>query len=109
MNKKQEALIEMLKRDNFRYMDFDGEVFYSLEEAIESYSNDLTDIFFLGTECSESYISQSDDIFILGSAIESKSFEEVLDELEDADEFIKYYLKYYSEDDFYMQYVSELI
>lgn len=108
MNKKQEALIEMLKKDNFEYMDYGCEIFYSLESAVEAYSNNLIDVFFFGMECSEKYISESDDIFILDSSLESKSFEEVLDEI-DEDEFVKYYLGKYSQDDSYMQYMSELI
>lgn len=109
MNKKQEALMEMLKKDNFEYMNYEGEIFYDLESALKTYSDNLIDVFFFGTENSESYISESDDIFILNYNLESKSFEEVLEEIENVDEFLKYYLDKYSEDDFYMQYISELI
>lgn len=109
MNKKQEALIEMLRKDNFEYMNYEGEIFYDLESALKTYSDNLVDMFYFGMENSELYISESDDIFILSTYLESKSFEEVLDEIEDIDEFLKYYLDKYSEDDFYMQYVSELI
>ena len=109
MNKKQEVLIEMLRKDNFEYMNYEGEIFYDLESALKTYSDNLVDMFYFGMENSELYISESDDIFILSTYLESKSFEEVLDEIEDMDEFLKYYLDKYSEDDFYMQYVSELI
>lgn len=109
MNKKQEVLIEMLRKDNFEYMNYEGEIFYDLESALKTYSDNLVDMFYFGMENSELYISESDDIFILSTYLESKSFEEVLDEIEDIDEFLKYYLDKYSEDDFYMQYVSELI
>lgn len=109
MNKKQEVLIEMLRKDNFEYMNYEGEIFYDLESALKTYSDNLIDVFFFGIENSESYISESDDIFILNYNLESKSFEEVIEEIEDIDEFLKYYLDKYSEDDFYMQYVSELI
>ena len=109
MNKKQEVLIEMLKKDNFEYVNYEGEIFYDLESALKTYSDNLVDMFYFGMENSELYISESDDIFILSTYLESKSFEEVLDEIEDIDEFLKYYLDKYSEDDFYIQYVSELI
>ena len=109
MNKKQEALIEMLKKDNFEYMNYEGEIFYDLESALKTYSDNLVDMFYFGMENSELYISESDDVFILSTYLESKSFEEVLDEIEDIDEFLKYYLDKYSEDELYMQYVSELI
>lgn len=109
MNKKQEVLIEMLRKDNFEYMNYEGEIFYDLESALKTYSDNLVDMFYFGMENSELYISESDDIFILSTYLESKSFEEVLDEIKDIDEFLKYYLDKYSEDDFYMQYVSELI
>ena len=109
MNKKQEALIEMLKKDNFEYMNYEGEIFYDLESALKTYSDNLVDMFYFGMENSELYISESDDVFILSTYLESKSFEEVLDEIEDIDEFLKYYLDKYSEDELYMQYVSKLI
>jgi hypothetical protein len=109
MNKKEETLIEMLKRDNFEYMNYEGEIFYDLESALKTYSDNLVDMFYFGMENSELYISESDDVFILSTYLESKSFEEVLDEIEDMDEFLKYYLDKYSEDELYMQYVSELI
>lgn len=109
MNKKQEVLIEMLRKDNFEYMNYEGEIFYDLESALKTYSDNLVDMFYFGMENSELYISESDDVFILSTYLESKSFEEVLDEIKDMDEFLKYYLDKYSEDDFYMQYVSELI
>lgn len=109
MNKKQEVLIEMLRKDNFEYMNYEGEIFYDLESALKTYSDNLVDMFYFGMENSELYISESDDIFILSTYLESKSFEEVLDEIEDIDEFLKYYLDKYSEDELYMQYVSELI
>ena len=109
MNKKQEVLIEMLRKDNFEYMNYEGEIFYDLESALKTYSDNLVDMFYFGMENSELYISESDDVFILSTYLESKSFEEVLDEIKDMDEFLKYYLDKYSENDFYMQYVSELI
>lgn len=109
MNKKQEVLIEMLRKDNFEYMNYEGEIFYDLESALKTYSDNLVDMFYFGMENSELYISESDDIFILSTYLESKSFEEVLDEIENIDEFLKYYLDKYSEDELYMQYVSELI
>lgn len=109
MNKKQEVLIEMLRKDNFEYMNCEGEIFYDLESALKTYSDNLVDMFYFGMENSELYISESDDVFILSTYLESKSFEEVLDEIKDMDEFLKYYLDKYSEDDFYMQYVGELI
>jgi Protein of unknown function (DUF1186). len=109
MNKKQEVLIEMLRKDNFEYMNYEGEIFYDLESALKTYSDNLVDMFYFGMENSELYISESDDIFILSTYLESKSFEEVIEEIEDVDEFLKYYLDKYSEDELYMQYVSELI
>ena len=109
MNKKQEALMEMLKKDNFEYIGYEGETFYDLESALKTYSDNLVDMFYFGMENSESYISESDDIFILNYNLESKSFEEVIEEIEDVDEFLKYYLDKYSEDELYMQYVNELI
>lgn len=109
MNKKQEVLIEMLRKDNFEYMNYEGEIFYDLESALKTYSDNLVDMFYFGMENSELYISESDDIFILSTYLESKSFEEVMEEIEDVDEFLKYYLDKYSEDELYMQYVSELI
>ena len=111
--RKEEILFKMLKRDNFEYVGLNN-CYNSLEELLNDICMDKLEAFKLATSNKyNQYIDEGCELYEYDStsdSINQYTQEDIVEKIDDVDEFIQFYKESYGEDDeLYLDYFKECI
>lgn len=111
--KQEEILFEMLKKDNFEYVGL-SYAYNSLSDLLDNVCLDKLEAFKLATSNrNNGYIDEGYELYEYDSNIDciyQYTQEDIIEKIDNVDEFIQFYKESYGEDDeLYLDYFKECI